>query len=81
MSIYEYISSNDSPEKAEYVYSRIKECILNLCSNPERGYQPNEFEVIGITEITLQIKILTVLNRKNWLAGILSELCQHSQDY
>ncbi len=49
-NIYEYIFYNDSQEKADYVYSRIKECISKLQFNPERGHYPREFETLGIAE-------------------------------
>lgn len=48
-NIYEYIFHNDSEEKADYVYSRIRECISKF-NNPERGHYPREFEILGITE-------------------------------
>lgn len=48
--IYEYITYNDSMEKADYVYSRIRECISKLHLNPERGHYPKELETLGITE-------------------------------
>jgi toxin ParE1/3/4 len=50
LSIFEYVFYNDSPERADYVYTGIKESINNLKSNPERGHVPKEFEKIGIKE-------------------------------
>jgi toxin ParE1/3/4 len=50
IDIYEYIYFNDTPEKIYYVYSKLKEVINNLSTNPERGHPPKEFEKIGIKE-------------------------------
>jgi toxin ParE1/3/4 len=50
IEIYEYIYHKDSPEKADYVYSKLKESINNLSNNPERGHPPKELEKIGIKE-------------------------------
>jgi toxin ParE1/3/4 len=50
VSIFEYVFYNDSPDKADYVYAKIKESINNLTTNPERGHIPKEFEKIGIIE-------------------------------
>ena len=46
--IYNYISENDALSKAEYVYNKITEKILNLESLPERGHKPAELVKIGI---------------------------------
>jgi toxin ParE1/3/4 len=50
IDIYEYIYYNDTPEKADYVYRKLKEKINNLSTHPERGHPPKEFEKIGIKE-------------------------------
>jgi toxin ParE1/3/4 len=50
IAIYEYIYYNDTSEKADYVYGKLKETINNLSTNPERGHPPKEFEKIGIKE-------------------------------
>jgi len=48
--LYDYISSHDSPEKADYVLDKIEEAFSSLADNPERGAYPNELLDIGLRE-------------------------------
>ena len=48
--LYEYIAQSDSIEKAEYVYTKVKEQCLSLKEHPNRGHFPPELERIGIRE-------------------------------
>ena len=43
-----WISTNDSPEKAEYVLDKIAEVFERLSELPERGAYPKELSVLGI---------------------------------
>lgn len=46
----DYISENDSPEKADYVLSAIEDVIHSLTDMPERGSYPGELAELGIKE-------------------------------
>lgn len=48
--IYNYIALHDSPQKADYVLSRIEKVFSNLSEFPERGVYPNELLALGIRE-------------------------------
>ena len=48
--ITEYIEIYDSPERADYVYDRIKETILKLEAFPERGRIVPELRDIAVRE-------------------------------
>lgn len=48
--IYNYIALHDSPQKADYVLSRIEKEFSSLSEFPERGVYPNELLVLGIRE-------------------------------
>lgn len=48
--LYDYISRNDSPEKATYVLDRIEEAFTSLSENPTRGVYPRELIDLGIKE-------------------------------
>ena len=50
LNIYKYIVQNDSLQKADYVYTKIKAVILGLATNPERGHQPRELGLIAASE-------------------------------
>jgi toxin ParE1/3/4 len=43
-----WISTNDSPEKAEYVLDKIGEVFKRLSELPERGTYPKELSMLGI---------------------------------
>ena len=45
-----WISTNDSPEKAEYVLDKIADVFEHLSELPERGAYPKELSVLGIHE-------------------------------
>ena len=46
----DYIASNDSPQKADYVLDSIEEVIKGLAEMPERGSYPKELSALGIHE-------------------------------
>jgi toxin ParE1/3/4 len=48
--IIEFIERNDSSERADYVYDRIKETVLKLESFPGRGRVVPELRDIGLNE-------------------------------
>jgi len=48
--IDDYISRNDSLEKADYVLDKIEGLLLKLTDLPERGVYPKELSVLGIRE-------------------------------
>jgi toxin ParE1/3/4 len=48
--IYDHIAEFDSPEKAEYVLSRLLEVAERLATFPERGPHPKELQALGIRE-------------------------------
>jgi toxin ParE1/3/4 len=48
--IYYYIALHDSPQKADYVLSRIEKVFSGLAEFPERGVYPNELLALGIRE-------------------------------
>jgi toxin ParE1/3/4 len=43
-----YIALSDSPEKADYVLSKIEQAINSLADFPERGVYPRELSSLGI---------------------------------
>ena len=43
-----WLSTNDSPEKAEYVLDKIADVFERLSELPERGAYPKELSVLGI---------------------------------
>ena len=43
-----YIASNDSPERAAYVYDKLKDTCSTLEFFPRRGHVPPESERIGV---------------------------------
>jgi toxin ParE1/3/4 len=48
--IYDHIAEFDSPEKAEYVLSRLLEVAERLATFPDRGPHPKELQALGIRE-------------------------------
>jgi len=48
--IYDHIAEFDSPEKAEYVLSRLLEVAERLANFPDRGPHPKELQALGIRE-------------------------------
>lgn len=48
--LYDYIESNDSPEKADYVLGQIEQVFSTLSESPERGAYPKELLILGIRE-------------------------------
>ena len=48
--IYDHIAESDSPEKAEYVLSRLLEVAERLATFPDRGPHPKELQALGIRE-------------------------------
>ena len=48
--IDDYIGAEDSPQRAEYVLSKIEEAFLSLSNMPERGSYPRELPKLGIKE-------------------------------
>ena len=48
--IYDHIAEFDSPEKAEYVLSRLLEMAERLATFPDRGPHPKELQALGIRE-------------------------------
>ena len=49
-SIYKYVTTNDSLQKAETLFGNIEEKISNLSELANRGHIPPELERIGIYE-------------------------------
>jgi len=49
-NIDDYISRNDSPEKADYVLDKIEKLLLKLTDLPERGVYPKELSALGMRE-------------------------------
>ena len=49
-SIYKYVATNDSLQKAETLFGNIEEKISNLSELANRGHIPPELERIGIYE-------------------------------
>ena len=49
-SIFKYIETHYSPDKAIYVIGRIEEVCGSLTENPERGAYPKELLSLGIKE-------------------------------
>lgn len=55
--IYKYIFFNDSEEKAEKLFSRLKTKCLSLEKYPRRGHVPPELNLLGIDDfLELSIK-------------------------
>ncbi|HEX6005323.1 MAG TPA: type II toxin-antitoxin system RelE/ParE family toxin [Burkholderiales bacterium] len=48
--IYEHIAESDSPQKADYVLTRLLEVTERLATFPERGPYPKELQALGIRE-------------------------------
>lgn len=48
--IYDHIAEFDSPEKADYVLSRLLEVTERLATFPDRGPHPKELQALGIRE-------------------------------
>jgi toxin ParE1/3/4 len=48
--IYQYISSNDSYESADYVLDNFEALIASLAEQPSRGSYPNELSALGIKD-------------------------------
>jgi toxin ParE1/3/4 len=48
--LYDYISVNDSPRKADYVLKKIEKSFSTLSEFPERGVYPKELLKLGIRE-------------------------------
>lgn len=46
----DYISEQDSPEKADHVLNEIEDIIQSLANMPERGSHPSELLKLGIRE-------------------------------
>ena len=49
LDIYDYILRNDSPERAQYVFSKLFDACITLEQTPNRGHIPPELERIGVT--------------------------------
>ena len=50
LGIYNYVALNDSQEKAEYLFEKLKETCLSLENYPDRGHLPPELERINVRE-------------------------------
>ncbi len=50
VALYDYISTNDGPEKADYVLDKIEETFSSLADHPERGTDPNALLAIGLKD-------------------------------
>jgi toxin ParE1/3/4 len=48
--IYEYISRNDSPQKAEDVFSKLKEACESLATMAKRGHVPPELDRMSVRD-------------------------------
>jgi toxin ParE1/3/4 len=48
--LYDYISANDSPRRANYVLKKIEKSFSTLSEFPERGVYPKELLKLGIRE-------------------------------
>jgi toxin ParE1/3/4 len=48
--LYDYILTNDSSGKAEYVLQQIEKNLLSLSEFPERGAHPKELLKLGVRE-------------------------------
>ena len=48
LSIYQYVSMNDSAKSAEYLLSKIEEKCMSLREYPNRGHVPPELERMGV---------------------------------
>jgi len=48
--IHDHIAEFDSPEKADYVLSRLLEVAERLATFPDRGPHPKELQALGIRE-------------------------------
>lgn len=48
--IYDHIAEFDSPQKADYVLSRLLEVAERLATFPDRGPHPKELQALGIRE-------------------------------
>lgn len=48
--LYDHIAEFDSPEKADYVLSRLLEVAERLATFPDRGPHPRELQALGIRE-------------------------------
>jgi toxin ParE1/3/4 len=48
LSIYKYVSTNDSMENAEYLLGRIEEKCISLREYTGRGHIPPELERVGV---------------------------------
>jgi toxin ParE1/3/4 len=46
----DYITTHDSPEKADYVLSMIEDAIKSLAQLPNRGSYPSELSELGIQD-------------------------------
>ncbi|MBI3194224.1 MAG: type II toxin-antitoxin system RelE/ParE family toxin [Ignavibacteriae bacterium] len=46
--IYQYVYLNDSEEKAEKLFSKLREKCFSLQELPHRGHVPPELDVIGV---------------------------------
>lgn len=47
-NIYKYVWENDSEEKAEKLFSKLKEKCTALQEYPERGHVPAELRLLGV---------------------------------
>jgi toxin ParE1/3/4 len=48
--LYDYISIQDSPRKADYILNEFEKKILSLSESPERGVYPKELLAMDIRE-------------------------------
>jgi toxin ParE1/3/4 len=46
--IFKYVSTNDSPNKAEALITNMEKACINLGAFPDRGHTPPELERIGV---------------------------------
>jgi toxin ParE1/3/4 len=48
--IYRYVLLNDSMQKADYVFDKLRQTCESLAEVPERGHIPPELERVGVVE-------------------------------
>lgn len=48
LEIYNYVSTNDAEDKAEYLLKKIEEACSSLKEYPNRGHVPSDLERIGV---------------------------------
>ena len=48
--IYKYVALNDSVERADYLYRKLKHACYSLITLPLRGHTPPELQDIGVSQ-------------------------------